>query len=161
MIGKNPKRDFSLFPRDWYRHGFKFFWVEKSCLRFNCWNNKQIWLPHHRCEDNSYYDYKPTDFYMAVTENDSSFKNIVCDIASNKQIETRKFNSMNENSITDFTKRYNMSEVTLYCRKCDPDFAHQDHHALNSDDLLLLVVLDSYLYAEEEICIFCIYISYL
>jgi hypothetical protein len=29
MIGKNPKRGFSLVLRDWYRRGFKLFWEEK------------------------------------------------------------------------------------------------------------------------------------
>ena len=53
---------------------------------------------------------------------------------------------MNENSIIDYTKRYDKSEVTLYCRKCEPDIvAHQDQYTVNSDDLPALVVLDKYL----------------
>jgi hypothetical protein len=44
---------------------------------------------------------------------------------------------MNVNSIIDYTKRYDKSEVTLYCRKCDPDFAaNQDQYTVNSNDLL-------------------------
>ena len=127
MIGKNPKRDFSLFLRHWYRRGSKLFWEEESGLRFSCWGKKTIWFLRHRCEDTGYYDYKPSDFYLAVTEYDSPFENTICDIASNKQIETREFYNMNENSMIDYTKRYDKSEVTLYCRKCDPDIAaHQD-----------------------------------
>ena len=151
MIAKNPKREFSLFLRDWYRRGFKLFWEEEPGLRFNCWNNKRVWFLRHRCEDTGYFDYKPTDFYLAVTESDSSYENFVCDIASNKQIETREFYNMNQNSIIDFTKRFNKNEVTLYCRKCDPDFARQDEYKLNPDELLPLIVSDDYLYVEEEI----------
>ena len=33
---------------------------------------------------------------------------------------------MNQNSTTDFTKRYNRNCGTLNCRECDPDFANQD-----------------------------------
>ena len=57
---------------------------------------------------------------------------------------------MNTNSSIDFTKRCNENKVTLYCRKCDPDSAHQDQYAANSDDLPPLVVLDSYLYIYNE-----------
>ena len=151
MIGKNPKRDFSLFLRDWYRRGFKLFWEEESGLRFNCWGNKTIWFLCHCCDDTAYYDYKPSDFYLAVTECDSPFENTVCDIASNSQIETREFYNMNANSIIDYTKRYDKSEVTLYCRKCDPDFAvNQDQYTVNPNDLPTLVVHDSCLYIEDE-----------
>jgi hypothetical protein len=151
MIGKNPKRDFSLLLRDWYRHGSKLFWEEEPGLQLNCWNNKRIWFLRHRCEDNGYYDDKPIDFYLAVTECDSPFENTVCDIASNKQIETHEFYNTNEISIIDYTKRHDKSEVTLYCRKCNPDIAgHQDQYAVNSDDLSALVVLDKYLYMVEE-----------
>jgi hypothetical protein len=122
MIGKNPKRDFSLFPRDWYRRGFKLFWEEEPGLRFNCWKNKRVWFLRHHCKDNGYYGYKLTDFYLAVTESDYSYEKPVSDIASNKQIETCELYNMNQNSIIDFTKRYNKGEVALYCRKCDPDF---------------------------------------
>ena len=50
----------------------------------------------------------------------------MCDIASNKQIETNEFDDLNQNSIIDYTKRYNKNEATLYCGKFDPDFACQD-----------------------------------
>ena len=73
VIGKNPKRDSSLFLRDWRRCGFKLLWKKESGLRLSCWNNKKIWFLCHRCEDNSCRDYKPTDFYLAVTESDSPF----------------------------------------------------------------------------------------
>jgi hypothetical protein len=88
MIRKNPKRDFSLLLRDWYRWSFRLFWEEEAGLRFNCWNNKIILFLLHRCEDNDYYDYKLRDFYLAVIECDSSLEDTVCDIASNKPIET-------------------------------------------------------------------------
>jgi hypothetical protein len=151
MIGKNPKRDFSLLLRSWYRRGFTMFWEEEPGLRFNCGNNKIIWFLRHRCEDNGYYDYKPTDFYLAVTECDSPLYDTVCDIASNKQIKTDKFYKMNENSIIDYTKRYDKSEVTLYCRKCVPDIAaHQDQYTVNSDDLLALAILNKFLHVVED-----------
>jgi hypothetical protein len=96
----------------------------------------------------------PTDFYLAVTGCDSPFKNAVCDIPSNKQIETREFYNVNENSIIDYTKRHNKSEVTLFCRKCDLDIAaHQDQYTVNSDDLPALGVLDKDLCVKEEIYI--------
>ena len=44
---------------------------------------------------------------MAVTESDSLYESIFFGIASNKQIETPEFYNMNQNSIIDFTKRYN------------------------------------------------------
>jgi hypothetical protein len=113
-------------------------------------NKKTIWFLRHRCEDTGYYDYKPSDFYLAVTECDSPFENTICDIASNRQIETREFYNINVNSIIDCTKRYNKSEVTLYCRKCDTDFAaHQDHYTVNSNDRPALIVLDTCLYTLE------------
>jgi hypothetical protein len=105
----------------------------------------------YSCEDTGYYDCKPTGFYLAVTESDSSYENFVCDIASNKQIETREFYHMNQSSIIDFIKRFNKNEATLYCRKCDPDFAHQNEYKLNPDELPPLIVSDDYLYVEEEI----------
>ena len=44
-----------------------------------------------------------------------------------------------------------MSEVTLYCGKCDPDIAlHQDQYTVNSDNLPALVVLEKYLYLVED-----------
>ena len=49
------------------------------------------------------------------------------------------------------TKRHYKSEVTLYCRKYDPDFACQDEFKLNADNLLPSVLLDSYLYVGEQI----------
>ena len=52
---------------------------------------------------------------------------------------------MNVKCSCDITKRYNKSEVTFYCRKCDHDFVHQDQYTVNSDNLLPLVVLDGYL----------------
>jgi len=78
-------------------------------------------------------------------------ENILCAIASNKQIETLEFYNMNGNSIIDFTWRYNKHEVTLHCRRCDSDFACQDEFKLNSDELPLVIVLESYLYVEVEI----------
>jgi hypothetical protein len=61
------------------------------------------------------------------------------------------FYKMNENSIIEYTKRYDKSEVTLYCRKCDPDIeAHQDQYTLNSDDLRALFNINKYLYVVEE-----------
>ena len=91
------------------------------------------------------------NFYLAVTECDSPLENTVCDIASNRQIETREFKNMNANSIIDYTKRYDKSEVTLCCRKFDPDFAvNQDQYTVNPNDLPALVVHDSCLYIEDE-----------
>jgi hypothetical protein len=88
---------------------------------------------------------------LAVTECDSPLEDTVCDIASNKQIERYEFFKMNENSIIDYTKRYDKSEGTLCCRKSDPDIAaHQDQYTVNSDDLPALVVLEKYLYVVEE-----------
>ena len=88
---------------------------------------------------------------MSVTECDSPLEDTVCDIASNKQIETCEFYKMNENSIIDYTKRYGKSKVTLYCRKCDPDIAaHQDQYTVKSDNLPALVVVDKYLYLVED-----------
>ena len=55
---------------------------------------------------------------------------------------------MNQNSIIDFANRYNKCEVTLYCRKCDPDFAGQDKYKLIPEELLLLIITDSYLYVK-------------
>ena len=83
-----------------------------------CWNNERVWFLRHRCEDTGYYNYKPTDFYLIVTESDSSYENTVCDDASNKQIETCEFYNMNQNNIIDYTKRYYKNEVRLYCRRC-------------------------------------------
>ena len=91
MIGKNPKPDFSSFLKDWYRRGFKLLWEEESGLRFNCSNIKRVWFSRHHCDNTGYYDYKPTDFYLAVTESDSSYENIVSNITSNRQIETCGF----------------------------------------------------------------------
>jgi hypothetical protein len=34
------------------------------------------------------------------------------------------FYNMPQNSIITLTKEHNKNEVTLYCRKYDPDFAH-------------------------------------
>jgi hypothetical protein len=105
----------------------------------------------NRCEDTGCYDYKTTDFYLAVTECDSSYENCVCDIPSNKQIEKREFYHMNQSSSIDFTKRFNKTEFTLYCKTCDPDLARQDEYKLNPDELLPLIVSDDYLYVEEKI----------
>jgi hypothetical protein len=89
---------------------------------------------------------------LAVTGYDSPFKNIVCNIASNKKIETREFYIMNENISSDYTKRYNKSKVTLHYRKCEPDTAiHQDPYIVNSNDTPPLVHIDKYLYVEEQI----------
>ena len=59
--------------------------------------------------------------------------------------------NINKNSIIYFTKRYNRSEVILYCIKYDSGFVHQDQYTVNSDYLPPLVVLDSCLYIEKEI----------
>jgi len=107
MIGKNPKRDLSLFLENWYRHGFKLFCEEEFVARFNCKNNEWVWFLRYCWEDNGSYAYKPTDFYLAVEESDSSFENIMCNITSNKQIETLEFYNMNYSSINYFTKRFN------------------------------------------------------
>jgi len=72
---------------------------------------------------------------LDATESDSSYEGFVCDIASNKQIDTHKFYNMNQSSVIDFTKRHNKNEIKLYCRKCNPDFACQDEHKLNPDEL--------------------------
>ena len=72
-------------------------------------------------------------------------------IVSNEQIEASSFYNMSQNSIIDFTRRYDKGEITLYCRKCDPDFACQDEYKLNPDNLPLIIVVDGYLYSEEEI----------
>jgi hypothetical protein len=122
----------------------------------NCRNNKRVWFLRHRCEDNGSYDYKPTDFCLAVTESDSSFENFVCDITSYKQTETCEFYNMNGKSIIDFTKRYDKSETKLYCTNCDPDFSLHDQYKVNAYDLPLLVVADNdgdneHLYVEEDI----------
>ena len=90
--------------RDLYRRGLKLFLEEEPGLCFSCWNNKRVWFLRHRCEDTGYYDYRPTDFYLAVIESDSSYGNIICDIASNKHIETREFYNMNQKIIIDFTR---------------------------------------------------------
>ena len=110
-----------------------------------------LFYMRHRCEDNGYYDYKLTDFYLAVTESDSSYENIVCEIPSNKQIETREFYNMNLNSIIGFTRRCNRNEVTFYCRKCNHDFAYQDKYKIIPDKLTSLILSDGYQYVEEEI----------
>ena len=107
MIGINPKSDSSLFFETlvmvFLRESYK-----------NYWNSKKSGF---------YNGYKPTNFYLAVTGSNSSYENIVCEIASNKQVETCEFHSMNQENATDLTKRYNKSPVTLYCRQRDPYFA--------------------------------------
>ena len=118
---------FCLFLRERYRRGIT-FWEEKSGLRFNCLNNKRIWFLRHCCEDNGYYDYKLTDFFLKVIESDSPFEITVCDIASNKQIKTSVVYNLNGKSVIDFTKIYNKSEVSLYCRKYDHNFTHKDQY---------------------------------
>ena len=79
--------------------------------------------------------------FFTVTESDSPFEDSFCDIASYKQIEIPEFYNMNENSINDFAKSCNRSEVKSYYRKCDPEFAHP--YTVNSDDLQSLAVHDS------------------
>ena len=90
-------------------------------------------------------------FYLTVIESDGSYENIVYDFTSNKQIETPEFYNMNQNNIIDFTRRYNNSEVTLYCGKCNPNFVCQDEYKLNPDELLPLIITDGDLYVEKEI----------
>ena len=65
-------------------------------------------------------------FILAVTEIYSSYEKLVCDSASNNQIEKHEFYNMNQNSTIDFTTRNNKNEVTLYCRKFDPDVTFKD-----------------------------------
>ena len=83
IITKNHKRDFSLFFSDKNRRGFKLLWEEEPCRALNCYGKKNLFgasiagiirvlfLRSH-CEDTSYCDYKPNDFYLAVTESDFS-----------------------------------------------------------------------------------------
>jgi len=85
---------------------------------------------------------------LAVRESGSSYKNIICDIASNKQVEKRELYNMAQISIIYYTMRYNKNEVTLFCRKCDPGFAC---HKLNPDALSAPIITDGYLYVDEEI----------
>ena len=73
----------------------------------------------HCCENKGYYNYKASDFYLVVTESDSSYENLVCNITSKKRIETLEFDNINQNDIIDFMDGYNKNEVTLYCIKCD------------------------------------------
>ena len=58
---------------------------------------------------------------------------------------------MNQSCINDFINIFNKNEVTLYCRKCDPDFVHQNEYNLNHDELLPLIVSDDYLCIEKYI----------
>ena len=88
---------------------------------------------------------------MAFTESDCSFENIACDIVSNKQIETCESYDMNQNRITEFTKRCRKNKITLYCRKCDPDFACPDEFKMNRHELPPLIITDGYIYKEEKI----------
>ena len=83
------------------------FWEKEPGLCFNCWNNKRVWSLQQLCEDKECYNYKPTDFYLTVIGRDFLYENIVFDIGSKKQIETYEFYNMNQNSIIDFTRRYN------------------------------------------------------
>ena len=66
----------------------------------------------------------------------------MCNIASNKQVETSKFYNVNKNSIIEFTKRYNKNKVTLFCRKCDRNCACQNEYKSKPDELLPLIVTD-------------------
>ena len=63
---------------------------------------KRVRFLGHHCEDNDSYDYKPTGFYFAVTESDPSCENTVCDITSNKKIETCEFYSIIHDNIIYF-----------------------------------------------------------
>ena len=151
-LQKNPKLDLSLFLRDWYHRCFEFHWEEEPGVRFNCRINKRVLFlirefRLHRCGDTDYYDYKPSDFYLANKERDSSYEDFMLDIASNKQIETRELNNLNPY----FTKRCDKNEVTLNCRKCNPKFICQDDCKLNSDEMPPLTINDGYLYVEDEI----------
>ena len=87
---------------------------------------------------------------LVVTEGDYSFENVVQNIASNEQIETRDFYYMNQNSIIDFTTRYNKSDITLYYRKCDPYFTCQYQYKVDRNDLPSLIIFDDYLYVGEK-----------
>ena len=113
LIRKNPKWEFGLFLGDWYLRGFKWFWEEESGPYFYCWNNKRIWFLRHRCDDNGYDDYRPTNFNLAVTESYSPFESTVCNIASNKQIETREFYNMNKK--VSLTSQRDKIRAKLHC----------------------------------------------
>ena len=115
MIGKNPKRDFSLLLRDWYRRDFKLLWEEESDLRFNCKNNKRIWFLRHNCEYNGYCDYKPTDFNLAVAESDFPFEYNGWHIFSNKYFDKREFYNTNEKSIFTVTSQKDTMRVKSHC----------------------------------------------
>ena len=151
MIAKHPKRDLELFLRDWNRRDFKFFWEEEPGIRFNYWNKKRVMALYDiAVKIQATMIVKLHDFYLAITESDSSYEKCVCDVASNKQIETSAFYSRNKKNIIDFTKRYNKNEVSLCCRKNDSDFACQDEWKLNPDELPLLYHLSMVnLYVEE------------
>ena len=86
---------------------------------------------------------------MAVTESDSSYENLVRNIALNKRIETGEFCIMNENSIIDFTRRNNKNEVALYFRKFYPGYKCQNEYKQNTNELPPLIIIDAFLYVEE------------
>ena len=58
---------------------------------------------------------------------------------------------MNYTSIINFTKRYNKSDVTQYCRKYNPEFKGHEQYMLNLNDLPALVVVDDYPHVKVEI----------
>ena len=122
MIAKNPKRDFSLFS-------------ETDIVKvLYCFESKNLVYASIAgiIRESDFYDIavkipativiNQLIFNWLFAESDSSYDNLVCDIASNKQFGARDFCDMNQNGMIDFTKRYNKNEVTLYCRKCDPYF---------------------------------------
>ena len=51
---------------------------------------------------------------------------------------------MNQNSIIDFTRKFNKNFVSLYCRKCDFDFACKDEYELNPDKLSSQAITDGH-----------------
>ena len=80
-------------------------------------------------ENNGIYDYRPDDFYLAVTESDSSLENWNPGILQYEWKEN-----------IEFTKRYDKREITVYCNKCDFDFSQHDQYKVNAYDLPPLVV---------------------
>ena len=58
---------------------------------------------------------------------------------------------MNQNSVIDSATRFNKNKVRQCCKECGPDFACQEEYKVNPDKLPTLIVVDCYLYLEEDI----------
>ena len=82
---------------------------------------------------------------MADPVNDFHYENFLCDIASNEQIELVEFYSINQNSIHDFTRKYNKMKLYYIVENNGFEFTCQDEHKFNPDELLPLIVNDGYL----------------